>query len=181
MPGAMTLGSDTTGTDFTGALGYVRSKLAEFKALGTVELPAMWFQTNKIANAAREAGDGELAARATTELGKIKAAQEEWERRNDTLQSILTPLRAAGLGIVPVAAWVVVATIGIAAAMAAAFVFRDNARVRISALCIDAVGRGVIQASECNKLNPPPSSLGGTLVGIAALGGLAYFLLRRRA
>lgn len=181
MPGVMTLGSDTTGSNFDGALGYVRGKLADFDRLGKVELPALWYKANTIANAARNAGDGTLAAKASSQQAQIKTAQEDWERHNDTLQSILAPLRAAGLGIVPVAAWVVVATIGIAAAMAAAFVFRDRARVEISALCIEAVSKGQLSAAECNKLNPPPPpSVVGSLVGLVALGGLAYWFATRR-
>lgn len=179
MPGVMTLGSDATGSTFDGALGYVRGKLADFNRLGTVELPALWRQANAVANAAANAGDGALAAKASGERSKIKTQQEAWERHNDTLASILAPLRAAGLGIVPVAAWVVVATIGVAAAMAAAFAFRDKARVAIAALCIEAVGKGQISADDCGKLAPPPPpSVVGSLVGLVALGGLAYFLFR---
>lgn len=184
MPGRVTLGSDATGSTFDSAVDYVRNKVAEFKLLGTVELPALWFQANKIYNAAIERGESELASKAAAQRNAIKTAQDDWERNNDRLETILAPLRSAGvtgLGALPVAAWVVLATIGIAAAMAAAFVFRDQARTQMYALCIEAVQKGTIPASECGNLAPKD---GGLFAGIGAtivLGGLAYwFLFRRR-
>lgn len=185
MPGPMTLGSDATGSTFDSAVAYVRNKIAEFRLLGTVELPALWFQANKIYNAASERGDLTLAGKAADQRNRIKAAQDEWERNNDKLESVLTPLRSAGitgLGALPIAAWVVLATIGIAAAMAAAFVFRDQARTEMYSLCIEAVQRGTIPASECGNLAPKD---GGFLAGVGTtvvLGGLAYwFLFRKRS
>lgn len=185
MPGAMTLGSDATGSTFDSALEYVRNKIADFRLLGTVDLPALRQQSTAIWFAARDAGDTDLATKAQAEFNKITTAQADWEMNNDRLESILDPLRAVGvtgLGALPVAAWVVLATIAIASAMAVAFVFRDQATVRVTALCLDAVQRGVISAADCERFKPPKPA--GWLEGVGAtvvLGGLAWLLLRKRA
>jgi len=182
MPGQFTLGSDTTGSSFDSAVAYVRGKIEDFRRLGNVELPALRARVTKIWLAAQSVGDGELSARAQTEFSKVTAAQAEWEQSNDRLQSILGALRSAGisLGAIPVAAWVVVATIGVASAMAAAFVFRDRARVDIAALCIEAVRKGHISADECGELLPPPPSLLPGVAGVVLAGGLVYWLATRR-
>jgi hypothetical protein len=173
----MTLGSDATGSTFDSSLGYVRQRIAEFKALGTRELPALRQQVTNVWLAAQNAGDGSLAARAQTEFNKVTTAQADWERNNDTLESILGPLRAAGvsLGVIPVAAWVLAATIGIAAAMAAAFVFRDHAKIAIAQLCIESVQKGQLSADDCAKLAPKSTGgLFGDLSTAIMFGGLAY-------
>jgi hypothetical protein len=186
MPGVMTLGSDATGSSFDAALGYVRNKIAAFRLLGTVELPALRQQATNIWMAARDVGETDLATKAQAEFNRITTAQATWETNNDRLESILEPLRAVGvtgLGALPVAAWVVLATIGVAAAMAAAFVFRDQAAVRVAAICVEAVRKGVMSPADCHLLQPPKSS--GFFEGIGTtvvLGGLAYwFLIRKRS
>lgn len=184
MPGQVTLGSDATGSSFDGALTYVRNKIAEFKLLGTVELPALWFQANKLYNAAVERGDYDFATKAASQRNKIKTAQDDWERNNDRLESILDPLRAAGvtgLGALPVAAWVVLATIAVAAAMAAAFVFRDQARTDMYALCLEAAGKGITTPQQCGDLAPKGGGILESIGTVAVLGAVAFYFLRKRS
>lgn len=114
---------------FDAAANFLRTKYAEFQALGRSELPALHLQTRRIIEGARVQGNHSLMRRAQEELARISQLQVDWELQNDNVARILDPLRRVGitLGALP-AAWVVAAAIAAASSIAVMFATRDKVR-----------------------------------------------------
>lgn len=186
MPGLTT--ASPTDTEYNGALGYIREKVADFRRLGTVELPALRKQVTAIWLSAAKAGDTDLATRAQGKFDEITAAQAEWEQHNDTLQSIIGPLDKVGihLGVIPVAVWVAVAVVGLATAIAGLMLLRDRVAASVSQMCVEAVQKGVMSADQCASIvsaTKPKGPFEGIGSGLFLLGAgylaVLYFTQRK--
>jgi len=172
------------------ALMYVRSRLEEFRDLGTRQLPAMREQVTTVWQAAGRAGDVELEGLARDQFDIVTQMGAQWEMQNDQLQVVLRGLRAVGitalgqLPVIPIA--IALGLIALAGAIAALLASRDSVGRTIAELVHEAVRSGAMTASEGARVlgqveatTHRSSEWPTALVMLGLLAAVVWFVPRR--
>lgn len=187
------LGQDTSWLDAVpggrAAYDYVRTQLSKFNLIGLQDVPNRERLLQFLGDRVRIVGDAALQRVYDDAAQGVAVLKTNFAALDVKLRGLFDQLRSVGLGQVP---WVAITAIlggmiTVAGALTLFFSYNDRNESVIRDLCDRSVERGIMTPQQCasmlrsGSLGGGLGTLGGGLMMLALVGGLIYFLPRRRA
>lgn len=169
------------------AYNYIVEKISEFNLIGLKQIPNVQSFLTMIAPRVQSSGDSNLIAQLGLVRDETNNLQRNWSSVDEKIRSFGSQTKAAGLGIVPVATIIAVATLAITVAGAMYLFFKraENHEAMVADFVQDSVNRGLISAEEAARILKGDGgglfgNLGSGLALVAIAAAAIYFIPRPR-